>query len=145
MSLIDAAVRNQLLNVNAVTAIVADRIFFDMIPIGETLPAIIISLISDIPDRNVPGLWLSRVQISCWSNPVMQNGLKSPEEVSVLADAVKTALHQPHLNKGVSAWTVGKTTYSVSSVKVENGPRLVDMLSDWYHMPVDVLINFREV
>jgi hypothetical protein len=145
MSGIDSALRTVLLSDSGVSAHVSDRIYFDMFPVGGTLPAITLSLISLIPDPVIPDAWKARVQCSCWSNPVSQNGIKSPAEITALADAVKTAINRTSIQKEVEAWVSGITTFSVQKVRIENTPRFLDPSTDWYHVPIDILIEFRKV
>jgi hypothetical protein len=143
MTAIDAALRAKLSADSPVAVITGGRIYIDRLPINPTLPAISLHLVSEIPHDNIPNLFSSRVQISCWSDPASQDGIQSPAEVMGLSDAVKTAVSKTKLEAEPAAWTVGTTTYSVHGVRVQNAPRMIDPVTNWYHVPVDLVIEFR--
>lgn len=147
MSLIDAAVRKILANDTTVKGLVAARIYPDRLPAGATLPALTYSLITDIEDTHVQGDWQARVQVSCWSNPTAINGIKSPGEVNSVADAVRSALSHTALQKTVSSWTVGTgtgaVTYTVTSCRCTDAPRLCENETGFYHVPCDFIITYR--
>lgn len=143
MSLIDAACRSVLAADTAVSALVGQRIYPDMLPAGATLPALTYSLVSEVPDRYAPGVRQARVQISCWSAPPEYNGVRSPAEVNTVAEAVISALSRTALQKQVQAWTLGTTTYTVTGCRCTNSPRLYENETGFYHVPCDFIITFR--
>ena len=144
MSLIDAAVLAKLKATTAITTLVSTRVYPDTLPPAPTLPALTVLRITDNLDPEVPGFHRARVQVSCWSNPVPANGVKSPAQVEGLATAVAALFHKARPNATPAAWTAGSTTYSVTSSKVQVGPRMTEDGSGYLHVPVDVLVNFRE-
>lgn len=143
MSLIDAACRSVLATNAAVTTLVGQRIYPDRLPAGATLPAISYSLISEVPDRYVPGVRQARVQISCWSAPAEHHGIRSPAEVTALAEAVISALSRTELQKEIGSWTVGSETYHVTGCRCTGSRRLFEHETDFYHVPCDFIIILR--
>lgn len=143
--MITAMVQTKLLATTAVTALVSTRIYVDSMPQSPTLPAITIHPVSGVPDKEVSKATSARVQVSCWSNPAITGGRRSPAQVESVAAAVKAALHVPRLNSSPQRWAVGSTVYSVLTSRCTGGVRLIDPVTDWYHVPVDVLIEYNEV
>jgi len=144
MSLIDGAVITKLKASPAVTSLVSSRIYPDRLPPNPTLPAITVLKISDVPDPVVPSARFARVQCSCWSDPPAANGVRSPAEVERLSGAVGSAVHVAQLNMSPTAWTVGTASYSVTKTRVQNAPRMIEDGSGYYHVPVDVVVEFTE-
>jgi hypothetical protein len=138
-------VRNKLANTSAVTALVSTRIYVDALPSGSTLPAISVHPVSRIPSQTVGKGWEARVQASCWSNPPVSGGVRSPGEVENMAAAVIAALHKPKLNMSPERWTVGSVSYDILTRIVTGGIRMIEDPTGWYHVPVDVLLVYREV
>lgn len=141
---IDAAVLAKLKATAAITAIVGQRIYPDSLPLTPTLPALRISFVDDNPDNEVPGFTKARVQISCYSNPATSNGVRSPAEVMSMVKAIKDAFHVPRLGSSPTAWTAGSFSYSIQSSKVQIGPRTTEDITQFVHVPVDILVDFRE-
>jgi hypothetical protein len=144
MTLIDAAVLAKLRAASTITALVGSRVYPDALPPSPALPALTVRKISDIPDPEVGAAHRARVQVSCWSNPTPANGVRSPAEVEGLASAVGALLHSARLNSSPTSWTAGATTYRVLSTRATFGPRLTEDGSGYYHVPVDVLVDFTE-
>ena len=117
----------------------------DALPTSPTLPAITVHPVSRIPDKTVNKGWEARVQVSCWSNPAVVDGIRSPSQVETVAAAVIAALHKPRLNMTPERWTVSTTSYDIVSRTVTGGTRTIEDPSGWYHVPVDVSIVYREV
>jgi hypothetical protein len=144
--MITAMVRSKLLSTSGVTTLVSTRIYVDGIPTTTTtLPAIFVSSVSRVPAQRYSKGWDSRVQVSCWSNPVTAGGSRSPLEVENVAAAVTAALHNPRFNNSVDKWTIGSVSYDVISRYVTGGTRRIENPSGWYHVPVDVMISYQEV
>lgn len=141
---IDAAVLAKLKATTTITAIVGQRIYPDSLSLTPTLPALRVSFIDDNPDKIVPGFNLARVQISCYSNPASSNGIRSPAEVMAMVKAIKDAFHVPRLNHNATIWTAGSAQYSILSSQVQIGPRMTEDVSEFIHVPVDILVEFRE-
>lgn len=141
---IDAAIIAKLKATTAITAIVGQRIYPDSLPLTPTLPALRISFVDGNPDSEVPGFNKARVQVSCYSNPATSNGIRSPAEVMSMVKAIKDAFHKGRLNTSPATWTAGSFSYSVLSSKVQVGPRMTEDISRFIHVPVDILVDFRE-
>lgn len=143
MTRIDAAVRSKLLASTAVTALVSTRIYTDSLPDNVTLPAISVHPITDLEDENVPDAMTARVQVSCWSNPVISGGQRSPNEIENIADAVEAAISKTKLEWINETWTIGTKTYTVTGCRAITNARIIDDPSGWLHKPVDFMIEFR--
>jgi len=143
VSLIDAACRAVLAADAGAAALVGQRIYPDRLPAGATLPALTYSLISEVPDPYVPGVRQARVQVSCWDAPAEHAGVRSPATVTAVAEAVISALSRTALQKRVSSWTVGSNTYTVTSCRCTDAPRLYENETGFYHVPCDFIITFR--
>jgi len=143
--MITAMVRSKLANTSAITALVSTRIYVDALPTNPALPAITVHPVSRVPDKSANKGWEARVQISCWSNPAVVDGIRSPSQVETVAAAVIAALHKPRLNMTPERWTVSTTSYDIVSRTVTGGTRTIEDPSGWYHVPVDVSIVYREV
>ena len=137
MSSIDAALRAKLAATSAVTALVSTRIYPDELPQGSTLPAIRYSLISDVPDRHVPGFREARVQVSIYDDD------PSPTDANTVAEAVISAISRTDLQMEPAPWVVGSTTFTVITCRHINGPRLREPDTRYWHYPVDFLIKYR--
>ena len=143
--MITAMVRSKLANTSAVTALVSTRIYVDALPTSPTLPAISVHPVSRIPDKTVGKGWDARVQVSCWSNPAVVDGVRSPSQIESVAAAVIAALHKPRLNMSPERWTIGSVSYDIISRIVTGGTRTIEDPSGWYHVPVDVSFVYKEV
>lgn len=143
MTRIDAAVRSKLLASTAVTALVSTRIYTDSLPDNVTLPAISVHPITDLEDENVPDAMTARVQVSCWSNPVISGGQRSPNEIENIADAVESVLSKTRLEWINESWTIGTKTYTVTGCRAITNARIIDDPSGWLHKPIDFIIEFR--
>lgn len=144
--MITAMVRKKLADTSAVTALVSTRIYIDALPApSPTLPAISVHPVSRIPSKTVGKGWEARVQVSCWSNPPVSAGVRSPSEVETVAAAVIAALHKPRPNMSPERWTVGSVSYDITTRIVTGGTRTIEEPSGWYHVPVDVQLVYREV
>lgn len=83
------AVRDILLNADAVTEILGNKVFSHMAPQGAeyNLPYITYSMIDDVPEQHLLGtanLSYTRIQVDCWSTRYA--------EVNRLADKTREAL-----------------------------------------------------
>lgn len=146
--MIDSAVLHKLLATSAITTLVSTRIYPDVLPQpAPTFPAISVSLTSDIPSIYVSKGNEARVTVSCWSNPPVSNGLRSPAEVQTVAAAVKAVMHKPLFNNSPERWTITgtSTSYDIITRRVTDGTRIIENPNGWYHIPVDVLMSYREV
>lgn len=119
-----------LLNVAGVTALVGTRFYSQTRPEGDALPAIVLSLISDVqvpPISASTGLNLfeARVQVSCF-------GVTS-ESAKTVADAVITACN-------FKSGTINGVT--VSATFAERGADDYDVLTETYMQPVDVMVHY---
>ena len=140
--MITAMVRTKLLASPAVTALVSTRIYVDELPDPAILPAITIHPISGVPDKKVSKGAFTRVQVSCRANPGKP---KNPATVEAVAAAVKAVMHLPRLNNSPERWTAGSTSYDIITRYCTGGIRLIDPVTGWYHVPVDVEIEYKEV
>jgi len=144
--MITAMVRSKLAATAGVTALVSTRIYIDALPSpSPTLPAITVHPVSRIPSKVAGKGWEARVQVSCWSNPPVSGGVRSPSEIESVAAAVIAALHKPRANMTPERWTVGSVSYDVTSRTVTGGTRTIRDPGGWYHVPVDVQLVYREV
>lgn len=137
MSGIDTAVRAKLVADSPLAALVGTRIYADELPQGCTYPAIRFTLVSDVPDRAVPGFREARVQVSVYDDDT------SPTDANTVAEAVISAISRTDLQMSPAAWTVGSTTYSVITCRHVNAPRLREPDTRLWHYPVDFLIKYR--
>lgn len=144
MTKIDAIVRAVLKSAPAITAMVGDRIYVDRAPMGARLPYITISKPSEIPDKDVPGAYEARIQVSCWSNPALNNGMKDPTEVEAISEAVLSSINHASLQYLNEQWAVGTTRYQILRCRCINAPRYREAVSDYYHIPCDFMIKFRK-
>lgn len=144
MSFINKAARLKLLGTSAVTALVGTRIYLGTLPEKPTLPAITIQSITDKEDDDVPGWWPNnRLQVSSWSDPPTQNGVRSPEEVEAIAAAVHTALHHPRFSGSLyESWTVGSTTYKVTRRMGGTQRRNIESTTDYFEISEDFMLSF---
>ena len=143
--MITAMVRSVLANNTGVSTLVSTRVYVDALPAGPTLPAISVHSVSKIPDPEVGKGWSAEVQVSCWSNPPVSGGIRSPAEVETVAAAVIAAMHKPRLNMTPERWTVGAVSYDITTRIVSGGTRVIEDPTGWYHVPVSVRISYREV
>lgn len=144
--MITAMVRAKLAATGGIISLVSDRVYVDMMPEPATLPGITIHPVSRIPDKEVGKGWVSRVQVSCWSDPIRAGGMRSPVEIENLAAEVTAALHKPALSDTrVERWTLGAVSYDITSRVVTGGTRVIEDPTGWYHCPLDVQITYREV
>lgn len=137
MSSIDAALRAKLAAATAVTTLVSTRIYPDELPQGTVLPAIRYSLVSDVPDRRVPGFREARVQVSVYDDA------DSPTDANTVAEAVISAISRTDFQMEPASWTAGSTTFTVITCRHTNGPRLREPDTRYWHYPVDFLIKYR--
>jgi len=143
--MITAMIRAKLLATAGVTNLVGTRIYIDALPSESTLPGIFISKPSWVPNKEVAKGVETRIQISCWSNPAVAGGSRSPAEVESVAAAVRAVMHMSRLNNTPYRLTIGSVSYDIISSVVQGGVRKIEDPSGWYHIPVDVLIHYREV
>jgi hypothetical protein len=137
MSSIDAALRAKLVATSGVTTLVSTRIYPDELPQGSALPAIRYSLISDVPDRHVPGFREARVQVSVYDDD------PTPTDANTVAEAVISAISRTELQMEPASWTAGATAFTVITCRAVNGPRLREPDTRYWHYPVDFLIKYR--
>jgi hypothetical protein len=140
--MIDAMVRKKLVDTSSISALVSTRIYVDEQPDPATLPSITVHTISDVPDKDVGKGGFARVQVSCWSEPGKP---KNPAPVEAVVSAVKAVFHKPRMNSFPFKLTAGSTSYNVTSSVCTGGVRLIDPTTGWYHVPVDIELNFKEV
>lgn len=149
MSSIDSAIAARLEASTAIAALVGTRIYFDELPPPPavvTLPAIRLSKVSDLPNPTVPGARTARVQASCYANAPRVGGARSPGAVEALASAVEDLFHVPRLNASPAIWsTKGGTQYRIMISRTQSGPRYTEEGSGYQHIPIDILVDFREV
>ena len=142
--MITGMIRSKLLATSAVTALVSTRIYVDDIPDPATLPAISISKASFVPNKEVGKRKFERVQVSCWAEP---GNPKNPAVVESVAAAVRAVFDIPRCNFTPYRLTssVSSTAYDVTSSHCRGGFRLIDPTTGWYHIPVDLEIDYNEV
>lgn len=128
---------------SGVSAIVADRIYPDGLPTDAVLPALVVKLVSFVPDNELPAQSTDRVQVSCISDPQVVNGVKDPKEVEQLAQAVKDALHSSDLEKTPFSRTVNSVVHRISKCKMSGGRRFREPDTDYYCMPLDLIITYQ--
>lgn len=143
--MISAALRAKLLATSGVTALVSTRVYVDYLPQSPTLPAISIHPVSQIPNKTVDKGSTARIQVSCWSNPSIAGGARSPSEVTSVAAAVKAVCHKAQVNMSPERWTVGSTSFNILSKRVTGMQRMIVDPSGWYHVPIDVELVYQEV
>lgn len=143
--MITAMVRNQLAASPTITALVGARVYVDGLPTTPDLPAISVHPVSRVPDAEVGKGYVSRVQISCWSNPPVSGGVRSPGEVETAAAAVIAVMHKPRMNMVPERWTLGSVSYDITTRQVTGGVRRIEDPMGWYHVPIDVRIIYREI
>lgn len=143
--MITAMIRKKLLDTSAVTSLVSTRIYIDETPLAGSLPAISIHKASFVPDKEIGKKKFERVQVSCWAetgNP------KNPAVVESVAAAVRAVFDIPRMNMDYPmqlSSPVTSTKYNVTSSHCTGGFRLIDPTTGWYHIPVDLELNYSEV
>ncbi|MDD2753927.1 MAG: DUF3168 domain-containing protein [Methanothrix sp.] len=142
--MITGMIRSKLLATSAVTDIVSTRIYVDDIPDPATLPAISISKASFVPNKEVGKKKFERILVSCWAEP---GNPKNPAVVESVAAAVRAVFDIPRCNFAPYRLTssVSATAYDVTSSHCRGGFRLIDPTTGWYHIPVDLEIDYNEV
>lgn len=149
MSYISIAIQDVLKANAGVIALVSNRVYPDALPrvndADPTLPAITVSEVSDVPNQFTQCQRTARVQVSCWSNPASYNGVKSPQQVEQLAEAVITALHHTDLDAYLTKLTVSTSNYYVIGLRCLNALRLRDPDTDYYHKPIDFEVIYRKL
>lgn len=83
-----AAIRDFLLTETAVTDVVSQRVYADKLPQGATVPAIEMTIVSDVPDMelsDISGLTKARVQLNCLADGNGARGI-----TRALAKAIRT-------------------------------------------------------
>lgn len=135
-----------LLKANAgVVAKVGTRIYPDALPSNVTLPAISVVHVDGVPDQYIPAVSTDRIQVSCFSNPTEYNGVKSPQEVEEVAQAVKTALHKSDLEKSPISGTVNGVVHTITKApRLLSERRFREEETDWYHIPLDFSVTYRK-
>lgn len=143
--MITAMIRKKLLDTSAVTALVSTRIYVDESPLAGSLPAITIHKASFVPNKEIGKKKFERVQVSCWADPGKP---KNPSVVESVAAAVRAVFDIPTMNMSYPmalTSSVSSTVYNVTSTHCTGGFRLVDPTTGWYHIPVDIELNYNEV
>lgn len=107
----EEAVRSRLLQVSAVTALVASRIWSVKLPQSPTLPAVAVSLVGEITDYHLRGedhTKSARVQVDTY----VQEGAGSWKAT---VDAIAKAIHGDGAGLGLSGWrgTLGSPPFDV--------------------------------
>lgn len=99
-----AALRRRLLADGPVAALVGDRIFWTKRPQGSTLPALVLSKISDPRPQTLKGFQSNRsalVQFDSWSDGGKDGEEQTRAEAEALTEAVVAALAGPFQQDGV--------------------------------------------
>jgi hypothetical protein len=143
--MITAMIKTKLLATSAVTALVSTRIFVDEQPDPATLPSITISKASYVPNKEIGKKKFERVQVSCWADP---GHPMNPSVVESVAAAVRAVFDIPTMNMAYPMKlqsSVSSTVFNVTSSHCTGGFRLIDPTTGWYHIPVDIELNYNEV
>jgi len=126
---VEKDLKTYLLTRTAITDILGSRIYYQKLLQDPTLPALTYSRISTVRNRSHSGdssLTRARIQYSCWG--------ATPDDVEDLADAIESEM------KSFSG-TAGSTTVYASIV--ENRISLLDEESKYYHVPLDLMIQYN--
>lgn len=143
--MITSMIKAKLLATSAITALVSTRIYIDEMPDPATLPAITIHKASFVPDKVVGKRKFERVQVSCWAVPGKP---KNPATVESVAAAVRAVFDIPSKNMAYPmrlTSPVSSTAYDITSSHCTGGFRIIDDTTGWYHIPVDIELNYDEV
>lgn len=100
----EAALRRRLLADGALSALVADRVFWRLRQQGSALPAVVLTLISDPRPQTLKGFQGNRgslVQFDCWADGGKDGEENTRAEVAALREAVIAALAGPFAQDGV--------------------------------------------
>ncbi len=126
---IEADMMTYILTRTAITNLIAARIYNQKLPNDATLPAITYNRISSPRSRTHSGdsnLSKPRIQYSCWGT--------TPISVMNLADAFEDEF------KSFSGTAGSSTVYATI---VENRLSLIDTESKYYHIPIDLMIQYN--
>ncbi len=96
-------VRDYMLTQGAITAIVVDRIFINIIPQDTPMPAIALTMVDDIPINSLCGysdLRHARVQVDCFAVDTASAG--GYENANTLAEAVESAMRDKQVLNSIS-------------------------------------------
>ena len=114
----------------AITDIIVDRIYYHKLPQTATFPAITFFRVSTpVRVRSQQGdssLVTARIQYSSWGT--------TPESVETLADAFEDEF------KSFSGTAGSSTVYATI---VENRLSMYDSESKYYHIPIDLMIQYN--
>ncbi len=126
---IEADMVTYILTLTAITDIIGTRIYYQKLPDDATLPAVTYNRISSPRSRTHSGdsnLSKPRIQYSCW-------GI-TPISVMNLADAFEDEF------KSFSGTAGSSTVYATI---VENRLSVPDPESKYYHIPVDLMVQYN--
>lgn len=137
MADVGTAVRAYLLTKTAITDIVSQRFYADILPQGATLPAIAYSRTSTAHDHdlsNLSGLAHARIQFECFAATRAQS--------NAIADAIRSS--------GVMAIKGTYSSVDIRGVRIEEGIRsYMDFPTDGsdehrYVASIDLMVDFTE-
>lgn len=100
----EAALRRRLLADGALSAQVADRVFWRLRQQGSALPALVLTMISDPRPQTLKAFQGNRsalVQIDCWADGGKDGEENSRAEVAALREAAIAALAGPFVQDGM--------------------------------------------
>lgn len=126
---IEADMVTYILTLTSITDIIAARIYYQKLPEFPTLPAIVYNRISGPRSRTHDGdsnLSKPRIQYSIWA--------ESDTSVMALADAFEDEF------KSFSGTAGSSTVYATI---VENRLSMIDPESKFYHIPIDLMIQYN--
>lgn len=96
-------VRDYLLTQSAVTAIVSDRIFINIIPQDTPTPSLALTIVDEVPINSLCGysdLRKARVQVDCFARDTAAAG--GYQNVNTLAEAVESAMRDKQVLNSIS-------------------------------------------
>ena len=118
-----------ILTLTSITDLIGGRIYYQKLPDDPTLPAIVYNRISGPRSRTHDGdsnLSKPRIQYSIWA--------ETDTSVMALADAFENEF------KSFSGTAGSSTVYATI---VENRLSLIDTESKFYHIPIDLMIQYN--
>jgi len=110
----EEAVAARLLDVAAVTAIVAQRVYVDKLPQRATYPAVLVQLVHEPTDYHLRGGWRDRARVQVDAYAAEASGVDAYGQVMTLADAI----HGDDAGSGLSGWRgdIGSPAFSVTGI-----------------------------
>lgn len=106
----DSAVRERLLSLGAVTALVAQRVYTSILPQSPTLPAVLVLFVGENEDphmRGSSGFFQTRVQVDCVAKS------------DAVAKDIDAAIHGPGDGTALAFWagSVGSPPFEVTCAR----------------------------